>query len=249
VDAVYFSGRGIDFVQRLEDHIDYTLLSINLGRSLSQAETSCSLAHKKALSTAHSLALTDPLLDWVLVVEDDADIDLAKFQTVSDELGDFNVDGAALVSYYVPQDLNKFGNRTHSATTFLFKRTRLWIPGAVAYAINRAAILALAPYIRLPVDSTPDWPVYFQRVQRFLAVRTQINESGKPTTLGNRTRMPISKRARLHFRQFTNLEQVAKTNGVTRRAVLNHLFVTPALRDARTLFLRLPAALRGDRRT
>ncbi len=239
LDHVCFTGRGTDIVKNLQDHVDSSLTLLNLGRPISEAEISCSLAHKRALEVARSAVLEEPELQWVLIVEDDADLNVDKLLAISQELYSSEISVPALVTFYVPVIERTFKETPRQIKSRSFVRTRLWIPGAVAYAVNRAAILDLVTYAQLPVDCTPDWPLYFQRIQRFVATKTWVEESGAPTTLGVRARMPFRKRIGLHFLQIANIERIARTNGVSRRAVVNHLIVTPILRDLRNLLRRI----------
>jgi GR25 family glycosyltransferase involved in LPS biosynthesis len=230
---VSFTGRGIDLTDNVQSHVHAERLMVNLGRQLSDAEISCSLAHKKALLVANTEFVTHRARRWVLIVEDDAEISLTIYERIRDELESLTTTVPTLVSFYSPKanDLQQqFPAKNQKGVPI---RERLWIPGAVAYAMNREAIVDLKSYSQLPVDSTPDWPIYFRRVERYVSVSTCVLESGMASTLGVRDRLPILRRLRLHWIQLIHVHELAIVNGVSKYDVVVHLVLAPFVRDFR----------------
>ena len=61
---------------RYEDQVNEKLTKILIGRTLSDAELGCALAHRNARRAAETLLRNDIDIEWVIFAEDDALLDL-----------------------------------------------------------------------------------------------------------------------------------------------------------------------------
>lgn len=214
------------------------------GRRLSDADVSCALTHKRAVMAADNVFQTHKHISWVLIAEDDADIDVRTFHRVASELHSACIDAPTLVKFYSAPSLRLLIRRMTGIRRSNLLSSRHWLAGAVCYAINREAVREVLPFAWMPVDNVADWPVYYSRLNLLVSGEIIVGEVTGPSTIGMRDSVGVFSRILLYGRQIGHLGSLSRMYGLPRKKVVQHLIATPLLRDLQGRFPRLAVILR-----
>jgi len=201
------------------------------GRRLSNSELGCAIAHRNAVLQANQELSRDSTLEWTLIVEDDADLDLTTFRRIEAELVDSAISQPSLVSFYSVKTLGTKQFMCPVNTASALKTHRQWTAGAVCYAINRHGLADIHNFSSSPISSVADWPLHYSRLKFFKSVHTRVSEVEGGSTIGNRPRLGVGNRLVLHIRQLRHIKRIAANHGVTVVDAVGHLIVFPAWRD------------------
>jgi GR25 family glycosyltransferase involved in LPS biosynthesis len=225
-------------------NIDEDRAQLLAGRRLSDADVSCALTHKRAIIAADRELQTQKNVSWVLIAEDDANLDPQTFVKIADELQSVQIEAPSLVKFYsAPIYARTFEKQKKNFGTHLLP-SKHWLAGAVCYAINREAVRELAPFALMPVDNVADWPVYYARLKLFVSSHILVTEVPGQSTIGMRSSLGVLPRLFMHLRQLRHLRTLSQLYGLSSRTVLQHLIYTPLLRDVQGRIPSLAKILR-----
>lgn len=158
--------------ERASTLVDESKSKILLGRKLSDAELGCALAHRSAIRLAHHVLSNDHRIQWVLIVEDDAESNEANYELIAKELLSSSLNVPSIVSYFHGNTISHCSERESS-----IKRSRSWPTGTVCYAINRPGTNELSQFLEFPVNYVADWPRFFLRLDIYHSTKIQIVEA------------------------------------------------------------------------
>lgn len=206
---------------------------ITFGRLLSDGERGCFLAHKQNLHAAYLEMVDNPgkftHLDWVIVLEDDADVSQPKLLEIQTELSEFSVNVPALVSYCVSDRLQPVFSirRMKSPRKVVFPR-----PGTVAFAINFRGLEKLNENGFFSSNSffVADFPPQFSDLSFFIS-KISVTEIVSPSTIGSRNKVRLIRRVSIHINQVFNLSLLSQYYSVSKLTILKWLVLYPFLRD------------------
>jgi len=221
----------IETHRRFVDVVDEEASELLLGRRLSNSELGCAIAHKNALNASLSLMSTRHEVEWVLISEDDSDLDERTLESIARELLGCSLFSPSLVTYYSARGWLGLQILRHIKPGSSPSRARGWSAGAVCYAINRRAVEELAPYLSLPVSYVADWPLYFSHVRRYESKNVKVNEVSGRSTIGDRTTHSVFKRIHTYARQLRNVRKISETYRVPKSIIISRLIVQPIIRD------------------
>lgn len=238
-DCIYVNPVLLRTSDRTDQVVNDKLCKVSIGRFLANSEIGCAIAHKKATAIATNVISSSIEFGWVLFVEDDADLNQKTFEMIKDELDeldDLNVDTPSLITFYSSKNCGPDKESTKTESRKLYKSSTHWPSGTVCYAINRSGIFDIAHFSGLPVDHVADWPVYYTRLKLFFSIQARVCEVDAPSSIENRRNLSISSRIMMHLRQLFYLRKLSRLNEVSVCKVINHLILTPILRDLSHLF-------------
>ena len=220
----------IEHASRNDRLVDERLSEILLGKRLSDPELGCAIAHKNASAAAVIAFKNQNELKWALFVEDDADLDAEMFDIIQDELENLDTKIPALVNYDSRNQNRTMPPKTRNLEKPLLS-SRFWYAGAVCYAVNREGLQCLQSFRDSPIDFVADWPVYYSRLKLFVSNQTWVYEVKGLSSIGVRHNLKIGKRLLMHIRQVAYLRKLSRLYGVTIQTVVQHLIITPLIRD------------------
>jgi GR25 family glycosyltransferase involved in LPS biosynthesis len=220
---------------RTPSNVDEHRSELLYGRRLSDSELGCAMAHRNAISQAHLELSHNRTLEWALIVEDDANLDLTTFKRIETEL--FHAGGApSLVTFYSAKVSEGRPSMTFVDNTKALK-SRWHLAGiAVCYALNLRGLADIKIFSTRPISSVADWPLYYLRLKLFTSVYTRVSEVGESSTIGYRPRLRVGKRLVVHTRQLRHIRKIASDHGVSVVHAVHQLIVFPAWRDAKARF-------------
>lgn len=206
------------FISKLNktDLLAQDLNELLLGRSLSIGEAGCLLAHSYCWKTGTT--------EWMLVLEDDVDLDLGSFESIRQFSENLQFNHPAVVHLFD-------GKAKNSASPKL--RSLMFQPsGTVAYLINSAA-RELAPE---KLIGTADWPFHFTgRVKFYSYWGLGISEKGGTTSTIGASRSKNKGSWGFYLRAVGRLPRIFSRFGMN--GIMFSL-VSPLLRDTTFRFRR-----------
>jgi len=218
---------------RILNCIDEHQSELVYGRRLSDSEVGCAIAHRNAVSKAYEEFGRDSMLEWALIVEDDANLDATTLGRIRAELIAAQLSLPSLVSFYsakMPRDTRSLDAPD---TTNSLKVYRQWVAGAVCYAVNQRGLADIHSFSTQPISCIADWPLHYSRLKFLKSVYTRVSEVEGRSSIGYRPRLGVGKRLVLHIRQLWHIRKIAVNYGVTVLAAVNQLILFPAWRDSR----------------
>jgi hypothetical protein len=230
-DCIYINPVFLDRTSRTEQVVNDKLCEVAVGRFLTNSEVGCVVAHKNATAVATDAVSNSNEVEWVLFVEDDADLDPSTFERIQSELEGLKTEIPSLVTYYSSKNCGSGIEETKSNSCKRMKSSIRWSSGTVCYAINRTGLFDIAAFSELPVDHVADWPIYYTRLKLYFSIQVRVCEVDEPSTIVNRRNLSISSRIFMHLRQIIYLRRLSRLNEVPVYKVINHLMITPIMRD------------------
>ena len=230
-DCIYINPVFLDRTSRTEQVVNDKLCEVAVGRFLTNSEVGCAVAHKKATASAANAVLNSNEVEWVLFAEDDADLNQKTFGIIQNELNGLDANVPSLITFHSP---NNCGPDKLVMKLSSYKRNKSsthWPSATACYAINRTGLIDIAKFSELPVDHVADWPIYYTRLKLYFSIQARVCEVDAPSTIGNRRNSSISSRIFMHLRQVIYLRRLSRLNEVPVYKVINHLMITPIMRD------------------
>jgi hypothetical protein len=216
--------------------VDESASKLLMGRSLTDGELGCALAHRQAIASAVQIVQNDTDISWALIVEDDADLSPELLQSIDLELTLFIPASPTTVSFYSPQRCESPVNRKNSNSGEDPQRSRVRDVGAVCYAINRTGLLTIQPFLSDPISFVADWPIYFLKLDFYNSQKNLVCELSTDSKIGPRPRLRPWIRSRLLFQQLFCAKKLASKYGIARHDVVSYLIVDPLIRDLRNRY-------------
>ena len=228
--VVFVEPVRIGAADRLECVVNERLSEVICGKRLSDSELGCAIAHRNARVAAENALVGNESIEWSLFVEDDADLDLRTFNQIFSELDQLKVKGPVIANYDYRNQSPFFRSKARKQLSVLGASRHL-LPGAACYSLNREGIRHLNQFSHIPIDCVADWPLYFTRLKLFVSNQTWVNETTGPSTIGERSNQNVRSRFAMHVRQVANIRELSHLNLVPIRGVIQHLVITPLIRD------------------
>jgi GR25 family glycosyltransferase involved in LPS biosynthesis len=238
-NCVFIDPVHVNKSDRDQNLVNEKLTKLLIGRTLSDPELGCALAHRNARRTAETILRNAVEIEWVIFAEDDALLDLHGFRNILADLESISKSVPSLVSFYSAERCKseQHNGKTEKRTTNTrLSESRHWRAGAVCYALNRKAIDDLCLFNDLPIDHVADWPVYFSRIRLYISNQTYICEVGGDSQIGVRVNQRISARFAMHALQILHLRKLSKLYVLPVRKIFRHLLFTPILLDGKKRF-------------
>ena len=218
---------------RITKSVDEQQSELLYGRRLSDPELGCATAHRNAVSVAHQKLSRDRTLEWALIVEDDANLDLVTFRRIEAELSSAAPSFPSLVSFFSRRMVEGEVFRRSADNTRALKSRRYLDGIAVCYAVNRLGLADIHSFSTQPLSYVADWPLHYLRLKFFTSVHTRVSEVEGRTTIGHRPRLRFGERLLLHIRQLRHIRKIGSDHGVSAVNVVYQLIVFPAWRDSK----------------
>lgn len=232
--CIYVEHVRILAAARTADIIDEQQSELLYGRRLSDSELGCAIAHRNAVSQANQELSRDDTLEWALIVEDDANLDLKTFRRIEAELFGAARSSPSLVSFYSVNEFVASQAMCSVDATRTLKAYRYWFAGAVCYAVNQSGLAEIHRFSTRPISCVADWPLHYSRLKFFKSVYTRVSEVEGGSTIGYRPRLGVGNRLVLHIRQLRHIRRITANHGVTVVDAVGQLIVFPAWRDSKT---------------
>jgi GR25 family glycosyltransferase involved in LPS biosynthesis len=235
-NCVFIDPVHVNKSDRDQNLVNEKLTKLLIGRTLSDPELGCALAHRNARRTAEALLRNAVEIEWVIFAEDDASLDLQGFRNILADLESISKSVPSLVSFYSAERCKseQHNGKTEKITTNTrLSESRHWRAGAVCYALNRRAINDLYLFNDLPIDHVADWPVYFSRIRLYISNHTCICEVGGNSRIGVRVNQGIGARFVMHALQIFHLRKLSKLYVLPARKIFWHLVLTPIFLDGK----------------
>lgn len=218
---------------RIARSVDDQQSELLYGRQLSDRELGCAIAHRNAISQANQELSRDNTLEWALIVEDDAKLDLTTFKRIEAELIGAARSSPSLVSFYSVHEFVASQGMCSVDATRTLKAYRYWFAGAVCYAVNQRGLAEIHRFSAQPITCVADWPLHYSRLKFFKSVYTRVSEVEGGSTIGYRPRLGVGNRLVLHIRQIRHIRRITANHGVTVVDAVGQLIVFPAWRDSK----------------
>lgn len=232
---------------RISSNVNEHQSELLYGRRLSDSELGCAIAHRNAISQAYKKLSRDRTLEWALIVEDDANLDLTTFKRIEADL--FHAGSApSLVSFYSAKVIEGRQSVRLVDNTKVLESRRHLAGIAVCYALNQRGLADIQYFSTRPISYVADWPLHYSRLKFFTSVHTRVSEVEGGSTIGYRPRLRVGERLLLHIRQLRQIRKIASDHGVSVAHAVCQLIVFPAWRDVKarleliTRHFRLSAA-------
>lgn len=157
--------------------IDEVCSEVLLGRRMTNGEVGCAKGHKQILSQSHVEFHLRPNARWVVVAEDDADLDEISYRRIIDQLCGFHPKTPAVVTFVPERVLSRRTDWILNDETPKFNALTRWRKKTVCYALNREACETIARFAKLPIDYVADWPLYFAHLKFYASSHTWVVEA------------------------------------------------------------------------
>ena len=218
---------------RLETVVNEKLSEVICGKKLSNSELGCAIAHKTARLEADFAIASSGTFKWALFVEDDADLGIDLFNTISRELNNMDFKSPAIVNYDYRNTRGSLNFRKINQSE-TFRAARHLSPGTVCYAVNREGLQVLRRFGDAPIDCVADWPLQFSHLKVYIPNQTQVFEIQGPTSMGQRQQP--THWVKMLFRQLFYLKKISKLYELSIPKIVTFFFV---LRVASPNFRRI----------
>lgn len=224
--------------REIESIVDSKISKIALGRSLTNGEIGCALAHRAATLRAASVFQANQTFsavsDWVLILEDDAEGDPDVFEKILLLLDDFRLDKPGLINFHKPlNSISPHANRDQFRNIGLqpkISKQCYWRGITSSYAVNWSASKLLKGLGSEKVAYVADWPPTYYPIQ-FLKSTFYLHQLSQVSVIGDRPSHTRRERLALHLTQILHLRTLTEHFGVSKTAIIKTLVINPILRD------------------
>jgi GR25 family glycosyltransferase involved in LPS biosynthesis len=164
------------------------------GRALTMAEVAASLSHRKAWLSAYESGCS-----WGVFYEDDVNPKSSQLEASLGALEAYETSDPLFINFLPAQQVplrapaqNSFLNGLAISLTSVSTYTT----NAQAYAINRAGLEKILPFLSSPVVRPPDYPPCITLIRHYAVARGELFdiETAGQTTVGDRGSIPMTSR-------------------------------------------------------
>jgi hypothetical protein len=219
------------------------LSTLQLGREISDREIGCAIAHRLAMQKSLELINQTNDQDWVLVLEDDADVNHRNLKQIEKCLANNRFKDPSIVTFYSGPKSNVLKRRSGLEDQDFspkLRRQRFFLRSVAAcYAVNKSALVYLDKFKLSNVDYVADWPPYFAKVKFFQAYHPVVREVDAESTIGLRENQSFLKRIRQYINQLLRIQRIAQSNQISNWQAIRFLIVSPILRDLHAISLKI----------
>ena len=176
-DCIFVAPPVVRSTDRSSQLIDEVCSQVLLGRRMTNGEVGCAKGHKQILLRSHDEFRLRPNARWVIVAEDDANLDEISYRRIIDELCNFWPNTPAVVTFVPEREMSRRTEWIPNEETPKFKVLNRWRKKTVCYALNREACETIVRFAKLPIDYVADWPLYFAHLTFYASSHTWVIEA------------------------------------------------------------------------